>query len=526
MPSRVPFHFSKFPHPQRIRRCRATFGCFVLIPGLFAASAAQAVSEGSETAGDSYRDFIRSYGLEVSDEQARPDRRLHTGGPRNVEAFALGYSPGVLPAVEERPRVEQDDEGRLTLVYPVAPESSAEVRVQPVYTINMSDWRSDGVTDEPIGHRGGRQWRRAIFPEPGSRHFAVALRIDYTSGESGLRPLASDDEKLPVAMDHQSACCSVVTDPVGFVVMYAYGGNNDRRSYSALSVPMLRPAVMAGAVQHVEGNRLVVSGGWNEPKEFGPTPSGRATHFIEVRNGAHAGRMVDVVEWDGESLLLIEDVEELGILSRDDRYQVREHWTLDSFFFFASPDAEVHGSTDVSEADQAMLFDPATQQFETFWYWSDGEESGWRDHDGQPADDVVVYPARGLVVSRAHPEDLDFIVLGEVRVTPLQAEVLPGFNVLPNPFPVRYTLDETGLRESGLSGGAFQEVADSIQAPRIGGGFDLYWLSTMEGTEGYVDFKYQSAGDTIFLQAGQGFVLQRKGEQGFWWTSPVPYFLQ
>jgi hypothetical protein len=436
----------------------------------------------------------------------------------NSSAFARADALVALGSLGENPSLEIDSRGRAFLTYPASDASGAEL--YPVYTTDMAKWRTDGIIVEEAESRNGRPWRRAVFPETESRQFAATVRAN------SARSLSVDSlsPHEPSAASEAPSAYAVGNDPGGFVRMRVYGGNG-RREFSALSVPLLNPAVFAARAEAVAGNRVRVPDGSWQLDDFAPGPTGRATHFLEVRDGLQAGRLVDLLGQDGNWLVLAEDVEELEILRPGDTYRVRPHWTLHSFFLSLPVTGKLHGAAEKSEADQVLVFDPTTQQFETFWYWTDGNATGWRDSDDMPANDLVVYPARGLVVSRPIPAVHDFIIVGEVRMTPLRAEVLPGFNVLPVPFPMEYRLNDTGLRESGLHGADFQDAADSIHAPLVGGGFELFWWSTAEEAEGYVDFNYRPAGDKVFLNGGQGFVLERRGAEGFWWTSPVPSFL-
>lgn len=154
-----------------------------------------------------------------------------------------------------------------------------------------------------------------------------------------------------------------------------------------------------------------------------------------------------------------------------------------------------------------------------YWYSTYIGYDGWRDVNYVPSGNVVLYPDEGFIIIRNQQENVEFLVSGQVKATPSRILVVPGFNLLPNPFPLPVALGESALKTSGLTGAIFQQDADDIQFISPNGATAVYYYNT--DAEGFTDPNFQPADDVV-LVPGKAFFIDRKTGSSFLWIIPEP----
>jgi hypothetical protein len=139
----------------------------------------------------------------------------------------------------------------------------------------------------------------------------------------------------------------------------------------------------------------------------------------------------------------------------DETFRIYQHNTLGSLFG-ADPESKgVVGGFAAAVADQILLFDTASGNFQTFFFKNetnplDPKPLGWVEagNEDDTAEDTVIPANIGFVyVRRDDASDLSVTVFGDVIDSAIAVNIIPGFNLVTVPTPVNtgVTLGNSGL---------------------------------------------------------------------------------
>ncbi len=322
---------------------------------------------------------------------------------------------------------------------------------------------------------------------------------------------------------------AIVSEPVGYVTL-----NVPEPGVHFRSVGMLRPVEFRSTIDSIKADERLVgddSADWESGafNDFDDAPS----HFLEILHGDYEGLQIDIVDTLGDSGELKLAVEPPEGLEPGTQYAVRPHWTL-AALFGEENEAGLRGGL-LPEADEILVRDSEQQRYLTYYYKDDAEAiggTGWRASDDlfRDAANDVLYPDEGLAIRRKDPEadQVGHVVTGDVKTGKAMLFVLPGLNIIANPYPVDIPEpDELRLLEGDngeLRGGANPEEADWVYLMVEGELTPVYFNTT---TNAWLRVDNDSALDLQEAPAlaGQGALLvQRRDERpAFLWRLLPPF---
>lgn len=194
-------------------------------------------------------------------------------------------------------------------------------------------------------------------------------------------------------------------------------------------------------------------------------------------------------------------------------------------------DATFTGSYLLSDADQVIAFDSATQQYTTYAFYDDTVTAEWRlgsDFFGAGVDPVL--PAGSAVFVKGAPgvADVDMVVAGEVPLVQYTTNaIVADLQLISLPYSCDITLnvnEGTDLADSGATGNYLIADADQIITwDEVAQGYVTYALYDDTVTrEWRLGSDFFTAGQTPTINLGQGFWY--KAQSGFTWIQENPYY--
>lgn len=316
----------------------------------------------------------------------------------------------------------------------------------------------------------------------------------------------------------------ISSPPMGFANKTT-SGNAD----NIVGIPMQRRPVWAGKINGVSENELTV------PATLIEGALTLQAHYVLVTSGSLEGYSFDVTA-NTESTISVapnatDDVATQG-LQAGAQCQVIPHWTLNTLF----PDGQgfVHSSDVFNPTSTLWLYDltragtglvPANS-----YLYHDGSQGpvGWYDfndvNDGLK-NHVPISAETFFVVRHTTETAPAFFIAGHVPDSKIGTAVgrfeddKGQDNLIINPYPVSFTLQSSGLANSG----AFSESSDVFNPT------DLLWIfgppsgfgavpanaylyhDGTQGPEGWYDFNDPNAGlmNTLSLPGGTPMVLRK-----------------
>lgn len=201
-----------------------------------------------------------------------------------------------------------------------------------------------------------------------------------------------------------------------------------------------------------------------------PTPGD--FYILEINDGATAGGLQEVPASaiTGNVINLTQDLGAMGV-NIGDAFSLRKAPTLE----------EIFGTTN------SVLKKAATPGVADLVWLPNGNGgynryflntlNAWRNAAGGAAPNVPVVYADGFFVQRKD-STVDLIITGQVKTTPTKISITPGFNLVGTSYPVGATLQNSGL-DGVVKKAATPGVADLIWVPNGNGGYDRYFLNTL-----------------------------------------------
>ena len=436
----------------------------------------------------------------------------------NLVKYALGLPPKV-NVTAERPALTQDGT-RWVFTYE-RPEGNALGSMQ--YAVEVStdlrdaaSWSGAGLLNEQVSSAGGKARWRASYPlrsatnPAGARVVAFRLRVTTSEGTAYSPVLAGMTQELPVGQT------------------------------TALSFPLYATPVSAALMARLTDtgpNFIEASGaGWTSAT----LGDGSQPHYVRIRSGASAGRVLPVQAAAGaENRLLVDSgglpLARSGVATgtAGDAFEVLAAQTLAGAF----QGVTLVQGTAAAEADQVQVWSGAT------WisFYKHATRNRWEaEHDaaGTPARDAyALRPDRGLRVRRGNTGPAVLYVHHAGRVADTAVRIVherPGSTFVALGLPVDSTLASI---DPGLGGGVAGGWRTGASPATASTTADLLMVWNPGGNRWTVSFKNtgtarweeardgaQMVRDEWVIPAGQPLLVRRVGEAGAQLIAvPLPY---
>jgi hypothetical protein len=332
---------------------------------------------------------------------------------------------------------------------------------------------------------------------------------------------------------------TVATDPVGYVTIIVNGSpDGTATAYTPLSLSLENVVLASGALSEAPTSAVLTNSSASYiPSAFaGTDASGNATHYLQFTTG---GLIADIIANDATTITTGGDL--TGLASSGDGYAVKKHSTLADIFGVAN-EAGLEGGGDFTASDQVFIMSSdGAGSFATYYYQIDPTApsnflggSGWRTVGNTSTDqsNVVVGPDDGILIARATPGDVEFVVTGSVNAVDHKRDLPAGFSLVAYPYPVDVTLDDSNIYTGSngyVSGGDFSS-SDTIFVLGSNGIYTTYYRQTdptapsnFLGGSGW-----RTVGNTstdqgaVVIPAGSSIIIQHKGS-GLAWSDAKPY---
>ncbi len=185
---------------------------------------------------------------------------------------------------------------------------------------------------------------------------------------------------------------------------------------------------------------------------------------------------------------------------------------------------QLTGNTDVSTADNIILWNPQSQRYEACWKYDDGSVQAWLDGSGDYATNTIANGDAFWVLNR-HSTTQSVVMAGEVvNVTTNSRVFVHGFNFFGYPFSCGQSITNLAIVNNGAYGTTDVSTSDNIIAwDHAANRYKAYWLYDDGSVKAWLDQYGDFA--TNMLDMGQGFWYLRRGVGAFTWSEPKPYTL-
>ncbi|MFZ4595515.1 MAG: TIGR02597 family protein [Verrucomicrobiaceae bacterium] len=319
---------------------------------------------------------------------------------------------------------------------------------------------------------------------------------------------------------------TVYTDVAGFdtINVTGTGGTGSKLTFAAAE--FLQPAVYTGFASTVVSNTLTdAAATWADDAYNGANGS----HYIEIvsvngsTTGTGVGATRTIVATAAASKTLTLDAALPAGMAVPVGYRVVSHWTLASIFGSTNM-AGLQGGTALS-ADQVQLWNG--REHDSYYYQTAGlGGTGWRKTGDQStnAGNTVIRPDQSVIIKRVAAAPLALVVKGWVKTGRALANIVQGFNFVPNPYAKAMTLASCGLytgdSTTGIAGGSLAS-ADQVLLWSGSSYVTFYYQTSGLGGVGWRKVGMQStdaSGTTV--AAGSSIIVRRMGTDGFTWTIP------
>jgi uncharacterized protein (TIGR02597 family) len=314
---------------------------------------------------------------------------------------------------------------------------------------------------------------------------------------------------------------SAATDPVGFVTLTVPGTGSGSAADSALSFKSLalaRPVEYQGNAEEVGPATITdLDSSWTSNQFNGP---GNAC-YLEItgpENAAGIGTTYDILSLNRTTQTLTLAQNLASGVTAGATFRIRKHWTIASVFG-ASNEGGLTGG-DGSSADTIRIH-RGGGVYDTYIYSL--VASGWRKLDANGAilapdeANAIVYPDDGLLINRRQALAANVVLMGAVKTGKASYPVLPGLNIVGNPFAAPIKLGDSGLYPGLVGGNA--STADQVKIFN-GTGYDTYFYST--GGAAGIGWRKTGAGATeqndVEIPVGTSVLIQRRNGGAFDWV--------
>lgn len=321
---------------------------------------------------------------------------------------------------------------------------------------------------------------------------------------------------------------TATTDPVGFVTLTVAGKTGTAPSaLSMKSLALARAVEYQGNAELASGTTIVDTDAVWTVNQFNGAGNAWYLEITGPANGAGIGTTYDIIntDRDAQTLTLAQNLA-TGV-TNGATFRIRKHWTIGAVFGLNNEGGLGGGTAET--ADTIRIF-RGQNNYETYIYLVDAAGNGWRKLDSAGAvtagdqSGAVIYPDDGLLISRRQATDANIVLMGSVKTGPASYPIVPGLNVVGNPFAGPMTLEDsklyTGDPATGLAGGTASK-ADWLQIYN-GTSYDTYFYSSGGGTG--VGWRKTGAGSVdqknVQIPVGSSIIVQRRGGGAFNWVTP------
>lgn len=248
---------------------------------------------------------------------------------------------------------------------------------------------------------------------------------------------------------------TVETDPFGFVKL-----DIAANGYTFIGTPLINESSFVGAAVSVSATDVTFNADSFTAGEFDQVvidTENVPQYIFEVTSGTDVGVMIPIVSNTTDTLTLNENVS--AYVSAGTTGQVRALHTLDSLF----PDGEpLNAGITPSLADEVLIFDAGTQLPKSYFYSSLADE--WRSGSISNGSRTIL-PNQSIYINRKGAAT-SVTFSGSVKLSVSVIDIFPGYNLVPNPYPVAFSLDSSGLytgdESTGISAGITPSLSDEI----------------------------------------------------------------
>jgi uncharacterized protein (TIGR02597 family) len=333
-----------------------------------------------------------------------------------------------------------------------------------------------------------------------------------------LRPSIYAIAMTSLALSGANAQTTATTDPVGFVTTTIRGKSGANNANSFVSLGMARPTAYQGVVgtPSLNGSSqtvLTFTGSPFTANQFNGTGN---KHYLQLTAGPNSGLVTEIVATTTDSLTVADNINDV-ITAGVTGFKAIPYWTLGT----ALPSGGgLNGGASATVADTVAIFNngvPAT-------YFYNTTANAWRI-GGTPANDVIIPPGNGLLVTRKIAGNVDLVLAGGVPLGSTEAQIAGGTSssarnsVVSNPYPLSsVTLATSGL-STVITGGASATVADTVQIYNASGVPATYFYNTTVN-------QWRTGGtpaNDVTIPQGAAIVVNRKANRGaVEWYIPQP----
>ena len=292
-------------------------------------------------------------------------------------------------------------------------------------------------------------------------------------------PLFSSAVSVLLGVGTMASAQTVTTDPVGFITLTVAGtGQGGATALSFKGLGLARPVEFQGVATGSTTNTITSSNAAWTAGQFSP---GNGPYYVEIIGASTAvgvGTMYDITGNTTTQLTVAQDFA-TGLAGTLPTFRIRKHWTIASVFG-ATNQAGLQGGTSTT-ADTILVYSSAAASYDTYYYSTKGlAGTGWRKAGGGGADQAatILYPDDGLLIRRSQSGNVNLVLMGAVKTGQTSFPVVPGLNILANPFAAPMTLGSCGLYKadgSALAAGT-AATADQVQIYN-GTSYDTYYYS-------------------------------------------------
>lgn len=310
---------------------------------------------------------------------------------------------------------------------------------------------------------------------------------------------------------------TVETDPFGFVKL-----DIAANGYTFIGTPLINESSFVGAAVSVSATDVTFNADSFTAGEFDQVvidTENVPQYIFEVTSGTDVGVMIPIVSNTTDTLTLNEDVS--AYVSAGTTGQVRALHTLDSLF----PDGEpLNTSSSPASADQVLIFDYEKQTSESYFYYSFLGTEEWRSGVVPNGLRSILPNESVYIIRRGEATSVTFS--GSVKMDDAVIDIFPGYNFVPNPYPIAYSLDlsnlYTGDSLTGLASGSSPASADEVIIYDSNATPTTYFYYSFLGTDEWRSGSNPS-GD-VEIPVGGAIMINRKAPRNsFSWIKTRPF---
>ena len=303
-----------------------------------------------------------------------------------------------------------------------------------------------------------------------------------------------------------------MTAPVG-IVEVPIAAN----AYTFVGIPLYTTITYQGIVNSVSGAIVSVSGTPFASLSMTTVAIGTEQvprFFLELTSGTDVGAMIPILSNDSSSVTLSESV--ASYIATNDTIKIRPLHTLDSLFPGGAP---LKTGVSVAAADEVFIYDATRQAALSYFYHS--TQNGWRR--GSTANgNRPILPHQSIYINhKAAATTLRFS--GAVKMGTTGIDIIRGYNFVPNPFPVAYSLSLsnlfTGDANTGMKAGVSSAAADLVTIYGGSGAPKTYFYHSASG-------QWRTGttnSNSVVIPVGGSLLIHRKADPAFTWAKTQPF---